>query len=492
MDTIKQLSNIVERYRKETLNQFKSLDKKDNQLGILYQKVLSNTANDQAKLITELFPGSEHGGKYLNHLKHRLTNKLSALVLLQNFGKNKVQKAYYSSYKRYAVAKILIGFGAKQIGVKIAESAFSLAAKYEFTDICFFLTNELMLHYGAILGEKKLFIKYQELSSYYLEIIRGEYLAQRYYTEVAFYFSNSRSTKSELAKKSMDYASKLYQIRKTVKTYKFNHFYFNILATQYQFLNDYENLIDVCEQAIDYFESLDRPLPYAVFFSFYIKKASSNINLKRFEVADQDLLECQNITPEGSYNWHVMMIYRALLGFHAKRYELTFEAFEKVKIYIDNVPDNIIQQWRIIEAYIYFFKKQLDLERKSRFKLGKFLNDVPIYSKDKRGNNISILILQILIFLSQGKKPAIIDRIDALKKYTRRYLNTDNTFRSSCFIKMLIQLESGRFNRIAVSRRAEPYVDQLNSVPIDVAQQPGELEVVPYEVLWEMVLDMLD
>lgn len=489
---IRELIEIVEPHRKDIAKQLQGLDTRENQLGEFYQKVSIDETLELEELKNSLFPGKKHAQKYFNHLKHRLTNQLLDWLLLVDLGKTKIQRGYSHCYKRYGLAKVLIALGFKNIGVKVAEKTLSQAIKFEFTDICYSLANELMIHYGALIGDRKLFYKYKKLSIKQLEILHAEHLAYRYYTEVFFYFSNSRYTKKEIAQKSVRYADELRKLRESVNTYRFNLVYFNILASQYQFLNKYRELIKVCESAIQYFKGLDRPLTYAVFFSFYIKKASSNINLKNFDSAQEDIDECEKLPPAGSYNWHVMQIYRALLGFHSKNYEITFDAFESAKAYFDNVPDNIVQQWRIIEAYIYFFKKQLALERKSRFKLGKFLNDVPIYSKDKRGNNISILILQVLIFLSQGKKPAIIDRIDALKQYTRRHLNTDNTFRSSCFIKMLIQLESGHFNRIAVSRRVEPYLQQLESVPIDVAQQPGELEVVPYEVLWEMVLDMLD
>ncbi len=492
MKTIRELTDLVEPHRKDIIKQLQALENRDNQLGNLYQDLLITRTNDAERLKQKIFPNKEHGGKYLNHLKHRLTNRLLDFLLLIDLGKTKVQRGHNHCYKRYAIAKTLMALGFKNIGVKLAEKTLSQAAKFEFIEVCFSLANELMIYYGAIIGDRKLFHKYRKLATKYLEVLHAEHLAYKYYTEVFFYFSNSRHTKKEIAHKSIQFAEELENLRKSVNTYRFNLVYFNILASRHQFLNNYKELIVVCEKAIEYFKSLNRPLPYPVYFSFYIKKVSSSINLQQFSNAQEALENCAELTPSGSYNWHVMQIYRALLGFHSKNYEITFDAFESAKSYFDNVPDNIVQQWRIIEAYIYFFKKQLALEQKSRFKLGKFLNDVPIYSKDKRGNNISILILQVLIFLSQGKKPAIIDRIDALKQYTRRHLNTDNTFRSSCFIKMLIQLESGHFNRIAVSRRVEPYLQQLESVPIDVAQQPGELEVVPYEVLWEMVLAMLD
>lgn len=117
---------------------------------------------------------------------------------------------------------------------------------------------------------------------------------------------------------------------------------------------------------------------------------------------------------------------------------------------------------------------------------------MPIYSKDKRDANISILILQMLFLLHQKKYNEIIDRAESLKTYTYRYLRRDDTFRSHCFIRMLLTLPDCSFHKAAVLRKADQYWQQLKEVPLNVAKQSAEIEIVPYEMLWEFVLESLD
>jgi hypothetical protein len=128
----------------------------------------------------------------------------------------------------------------------------------------------------------------------------------------------------------------------------------------------------------------------------------------------------------------------------------------------------------------------------SSFRISKFLNEVPVYSKDKRGLNIAILIIQFLFLLHKRRYSELIDRADALKQYCYRYLRKDDTFRSHCFIRMLLQIPRADFNRIRTERYAESYMKKLKSVPLIVSDQSIEVEVIPYDDLWEMTLELLN
>ena len=103
--------------------------------------------------------------------------------------------------------------------------------------------------------------------------------------------------------------------------------------------------------------------------------------------------------------------------------------------------------------------------------------------------NINILILQIIFLVMNKKYSTIIDRIDALKRYTTRYLKKNDTFRSNCFIKMLVLLPEAHFHPIRMEARTKELFKKLQTVPPDVT---GDVEVVPYETLWECVLELLD
>ena len=133
------------------------------------------------------------------------------------------------------------------------------------------------------------------------------------------------------------------------------------------------------------------------------------------------------------------------------------------------------------------------LDPKTRkFSVNKFLNDTPIFSKDKRGLNIPILIAQILFLIHQKKYDKVIDRIDAIERYCTRYLRKDDTFRSNCFIKMLLQIPVSGFHKNGLERRASRYYKELLSNPIEVSNQSHDVEIIPYEDLWELALNSLE
>ena len=122
-----------------------------------------------------------------------------------------------------------------------------------------------------------------------------------------------------------------------------------------------------------------------------------------------------------------------------------------------------------------------------RFKLGKFLNEVPKFSKDKKGMNINILIIQILVLLKDRRWPSIVDRIDALKAYIYRHLKSESTLRSDTFLSMLAVLPKSAFQWDQVEARPAQLRNQLQQGPI----LSVDFEIVPYEDLWEFVLELL-
>ncbi|MBK6933347.1 MAG: hypothetical protein IPH12_21750 [Saprospirales bacterium] len=56
---------------------------------------------------------------------------------------------------------------------------------------------------------------------------------------------------------------------------------------------------------------------------------------------------------------------------------------------------------------------------------------------------------------------------------------------------MLVQIPEAAFHREAASRKAGRYLEQLGEMPLEIANQPHEIEIIPYEDLWAMILDTL-
>lgn len=52
-------------------------------------------------------------------------------------------------------------------------------------------------------------------------------------------------------------------------------------------------------------------------------------------------------------------------------------------------------------------------------------------------------------------------------------------------------MPAASFHQEAVLRKAEKLLDQLRSVPLEIANQTHEIEIIPYEDLWEMAVNAL-
>ena len=260
-----------------------------------------------------------------------------------------------------------------------------------------------------------------------------------------------------------------------------------------------QSQIQVCQKAYEYFGSQPH-FPVSAKNIFGQKLLFCYMQLKQFENALKIADNMKTAYISGSYNWFMLHIYLFLLYFHSRNYQKASTVYFLVvsNKKFSQISSTMEEFWKIAKPYIFFLYKcnLISLgDRESSFKkfrIYKFLNDVPMYSKDKRGFNISILIAHVLLLIAAKKYDQIIDRVEALNQYCYRYLRRDETFRSNCFIKMLLQLPKAGFHNLRVHRYAKKYHEKLLSVPLEMSKQPTEIELIPYEDLWELVLELLE
>ena len=260
--------------------------------------------------------------------------------------------------------------------------------------------------------------------------------------------------------------------------------------------NAYTEAIEECKKTILFFESQSYTYntPLRVFLHCQLICYTEQ---KNYSDGKEVALKSNTLVRKGTYNWLINNELHFILAMHSQEYEEAFLILQSVindRTY-KSLPSVKKERWLIFEAYIYFLKfigKIEQEEENSKFRIGKFLNSIPIFSKDKRGLNIPILVIQILFMIAKKDYNQSVDRFEAIEKYCSRYLRRDENFRSNCFTKMLLKVLESGFHKAGVQRKAEKYLKQLQSVPLDVANQPFEIEIIPYENLWEIVIETLE
>lgn len=441
------------------------------------------------------YPGYQ---KLRKTLKDRLVNSLF-IIDLKQASYNDRQKAYYEAYKEWAAAKILFGKHARTAAAGLGRKLLKIARKFEFTELIVDICHTLRLYYGTIEGDYKKYQQYNEDLRYYEQLWIAENRAEEFYIDLSIGFINSKATKADFQEKALGYYGQVRQNLEQYDSYQLHLCGRLIEVSIHTSVNDYENTLDVCNRAIAFFEKKDfaARVPLQV---FQYQKFICHVQLRQFEAAKESARACLEYLEEGSFNWFKLYELYFLLYTHSGQYEQADEILNKAMGHpaFGGLPENIQETWKISEAYLYFLEcaghlpaEEGEGQNGRSFRLSKFLNEMEVFSRDKQGMNIPILIIELLLGIAQKKYDELIDRVEAMEKYRSRYLRDEGVERANRFLRMLLQLPKNAFRREEALAKAREDQMALEAMPVEMANQTFEIEIIPYEKLWEMALEIL-
>lgn len=501
MEELKYLVEVVNRDKVKKIEIIGDTTSNPSKLNQLYNALLEGKFKSDKEAAEYFFPNTKNSLKQFSNLKGLLRNRLINTIFFIDIKKpnyKDIQRAYYTCYKQTAAVQILLGKTARVPAISLAQKTLKKALEFEFTDLALELAT-IMRRNSGMKGDRKNFILYNDLVNELKAKYNDELLAEEYYMDLLSEAAISSGYKASTINKAKTYFEALVKINHSRNTHKFQYFKYLVIIARFELENDYKSILKYSTEAIKELSKkphLSSPKRLA---AFILRKLVCHLHFKNFLDAEKGIIEYQNIISPGTRNWYIILTYEIKLAILKKNYEKALNIYRKVVSNdgINRQSPDIKEIWKIHEAYIFFFEitGKIDstaIKEIKKFRVSKFLNEVPLYSKDKRGQNINILILQVLFLLNQRKYDQIIDRMESLKMYTHRYLRKDDSFRSNCFIKMLIQLPKASFHKAAVLRKTEKLRHRLDEKPIELANQSAELEIVPYEYLWQLVLEQLD
>jgi len=501
LDDLIALINVVSKQKVkqiQIISEEAKLSKKSKELyeGIRTGLIQSDT--DAVQILYNQFTIDSKFRKLKGRLKNRLINTLF-FIDVQKFSRSDQISATIKSYHLLSAMKILIGRGKRNTAMSLAKEALQLSVKFDIVELTYLLSKELCLHYGLYNYHKNKYRQYLELSEKYLEYIALEDRASK-----AFIFFGQQMLKH---KHSYDnrlqfYKNELNTLEKIsyIHTYTYNYRLFNALYFMYYIEKDYEKLENISNTAVQFFQS-KKGFLRAGEFSFLQK-----LGLAKFIMGDIDAsITVYNralaLKPRtGNLAWfnvryHLFNAYLSTKNY-TMAYKYLIEALNEDSL--KKLNESFREPWLIKEAYMQLLLKMgkvtevEDSKNKLRpFRINRFLNEVPLYSRDKSGRNIAILIIHVLFLFIQKKDDELQRRLDALGQYSFRYLRNDETLRSNAFIKMLQKLPDANYHPKGIERRVDKFYKRLVETPMNISEDSAETEVIPYEHLWEIVLELL-
>jgi tetratricopeptide (TPR) repeat protein len=398
-----------------------------------------------------------------------------------------VQKAHYTIWKNEAAVKISALRGKRQLSNKLGHETFNMAIKYGEFDAALSMAKILISHYSIIETDAKKYYFFKSKIKELRKKIEEEGMAHNLNLEMIFRIRknlNMDGIKEQL--------NELDKIAQTNKEHRFNLYYFNARSYYSQVMNDQPSVIKNAEAAIRFFERFEVPLPYATSYAFYTKLAVIFINQKEYAKAEDYLNRCLKLPTKGSYNWNITLFLIAILGFHSNHPEMAYKAWRKAESQPKKFKSDVIQErWRIILAYLVWYKKIGRIDIEEDYRLGKFLNEMDVLGKNKSGQNVSVIVAQMLHYLVDKRFDDFETKACRLEKYITTYLRKKEHIRSKNFLRALRNIEDANYYLKQAEQRTKRYWNNIQEVSLTVSLDLLESEVVPFELTWGEITKLL-
>lgn len=193
-----------------------------------------------------------------------------------------------------------------------------------------------------------------------------------------------------------------------------------------------------------------------------------------------------------SNNWFYFQEHYVLLALHAGRYELAQQLLDTVNKNpaIAGQREAAMQRWDLYRSYLNFVLPGTRILSARQRQVAQQMLLLPEYSRDKRGHNVAILVLQLLYYLRERNLEMVLLRLERLRKYQQRHLTEASTLRSRLFLRLLQAIVDKNFDPKKAAERGKNLLQHLSDTP-PPGEAFAEVEIIPYENLWEIVLNLL-
>ncbi|GAB5552115.1 MAG: hypothetical protein Sapg2KO_17060 [Saprospiraceae bacterium] len=468
---------------------------KHTKLVQLYQGIYTQKFQTDADAIKVLYGLGPVGSKYSklkNDLETRLLNVLLASDLT-NSQMNARQKAYFKYFKIWAAANILIRLGIINYSTRILEKTLKHFEKNEFTSLSLETSMLLRNHYYRHLGNAKKGAFYNKKTNLLLAQYNAEIVLSGYMEQIVVHYVKEKGDNSHLDQVIDEFITKAKEILPKETNATIIYRMKMLEVTKCMNLHNYEATAKICEEVVAYFEEYKQH--FRTYIIIFINQwIISCTQLKAYKKATELVQKALTYLQPGEFNWFKLMEYRTQLAFYKQDYTTAYKTYRAIIRHSNflELPDPVQEEWRLYEAYaqFVFLAGQVEGPKNGykKFKVHKFLNDIFIFSQDKKGLNIPILVIYLCYLLMYQKYNTIIDKMEGLEKYRQRYLSTEKHKRSNIFIKILLLFFKNNFDAKVANKEVQPHLDELSKYPFNILTSDHELEIIPYEHLWNIIL----
>lgn len=495
MEELLKLIEIVKHKGQRSLqlvNQnFRKMEKsKDN---LLYHGLLNYPFEDEADVSRKLFKTDPRNRNFRN-TKAKLKQKLLNNMYFLDYHKSEYtayQKAYYECLHQLHQIKILILEDARCIAIKHIPSLIKTALEYELFDIAL---EALLINRNEFSRMGKctpLNISENDINRIrpIQKVIRD---CEDIYYDTLVLMNKSLSS----CEKIMDDIPKRIQ---KIEHYarKYNVHKLDILANKlkialFSVIHKNNENLKVCTYLEEKYLNIDfsmikvdldyKELAFAKLHALYVLSKTEEGIKYAYDVAE--------IFKPGSPDWFKFKEIQFLILMKAEKFHQATKVFRTVRVNKNyhKIPELDQERWQIYRVYLLFVNDSKLI--KWGFDIEKFKELTPNFDREHQGYTIATLIIQFMLYFREADVKNLRIKLDQLSELSSTHLDKRHNYRNSIFIRMLDIIQEKEFNYESILEKGNTYLKKLYSTQIP-PDWLLEMEVIPYEKLWEYIMNIL-
>lgn len=502
MKNLVEIAGIVTKKKVRKIEIFDdySLKNKSSKFNEFYEALLAGrfkNDRDASMFLYNCQPTDDKYRQLKSRFRKRLLNTLFFLDVNMPSASN-YDRAYFSCNKEWTLVKILELNEAYSAAADQASQILTTALKFKFADIVVNCAS-MLRRYAAENDLEKDYENYDQLVKQYSNILEAEIRSEELYQRVIMHYYRPHSEENDLADKIDTYCDALVGLSEVYDSPVVIYNMYLVWAYRYEMAKDWDSMLEVCNRAEAYVDA--NPVYYqeGKVTTFQIKKMTAYLHLRDYKNGRGNAEKSLQSFDDGSEIWFTFLEYYLLLSMHTDNYinalAILNRAMNNSKF--KKLDGDIKEKWVVYEAYLAFLTEAAapsnpisQVSKRKSFKVSKFLSEPAVHSKELKVLTVHTLIVQALFNIKRKSYPAADEVIEKLKMYANRQLKPEDYYRTIQFIRLLQQAPKADYKKVNLSN-TEKYYSRLISSPFNYRGMVSEIEVIPYEKLWELVLEQL-
>lgn len=281
-----------------------------------------------------------------------------------------------------------------------------------------------------------------------------------------------------------------------VSNNKLLRYYFSIAVLEIHKTN-FDNAIKTCEQGLK--KTNNTQIPSAQIL--HLLKTQCHIHLNHYQKALENIKAAEKNDRKRGHNRFQFFELKFLIYIRSSDFGNAAKIYQNAtsNVFFPSLSQIAQESWHQY-GLLLLFLIQLDKippseslnKVKPKLRLGKLLNELQEYAKDKSGQNLSIRILHAMILLVSKRYDEFEESLPPLQAYIQRYIRKyPELARSGMLVKMLSHIPAVGYDAERAAWRARTQLEKMTVPPETLPLKITEMEVIPYEKMWQFVVEFL-